>query len=149
MENLRGWLMVLVLFLNVTSPVAGVVLGMVYVHGWVAGHHGFLLQDFVLVTLLALAGGQIVAPVLLTVVFLAVSLVLLVVAAALAVVFVPLLVAVRVLSLAGSLALDLAVTVSGMMNFPRCLYCGRYHEHAMVWAPPHRWRHGGGDAAGA
>ena len=138
MENLRAWLMLLVLFLCALSPVTGVVLSMVYVHDWVAGHRGFLLQDFTLVTMLALAGGQVVAPALLTAVFLALSLVLLAVVVVLAVVLVPLRFAVRVLRVVLVLARALAENIAGMLAFPRCLYCGHHHEKAMVWAPPHK-----------
>ncbi len=140
MRIVEHWLAAFVLFLYVSSPVTGVILGMVYVHDWVAGHQGFLLQDFVLVTVLALGVAQVVAPVLVAAVFLALSLVVLPVALAVAAVLVLVRVVVRVLSLAGSLALDVAESLARMLTFPRCLYCGHHHEKAMLWAPPHRWR---------
>jgi hypothetical protein len=138
MENLRCWLFLLILFLYVVSPVTGVVLGMVYVHDWVAGHEDFLLQDFVLVTVAALAGGMIAAPILLTAVFLALSLVLLPAALAVAVVLVPVWVVVRVLSVAGSLARDAAASLAAALVFRGCLYRGHRHEKTIVWAVPYR-----------
>ncbi len=132
---MRGlWLLTLGGVLEL-SPMVGVAAGMVYVHDWAATHEAFLLQDFILVTMLALLVGLAAAPVALAAVHTVLGLVLLVAAVSLGIVLVAVLYAGSLLAFTCLLALRFAEDIRDTLVHPRCDSCGRHHERPVSRLP--------------
>ncbi len=117
------------------SPAAGVTAGMVYAHHWAATHAAFLLQDFILVTMLALLVGLVVAPVAMVALHTALSAAVL--AALLALGILRLVLgaarcAASLVAFAGLLVLGAVETVCAALAYPRCDFCGGRHAHPIV-----------------